>query len=245
MFDDWVQWDSSDDSEARGDPGMFNYRDYRYQPQQLAAAQPRGAVLQPPARKRIQRHAVNPRGDDGSDDESLAPWGQDRHLSRWQQLGFTGGRNAVSSRSPSPFAAEDTADGQSLRRVSQALASFYGVPAEGITPLRLRCGAINGVTIDEAAWERKTGTSQYAEPPTLWVRGGRIYDFHGDRGTIAEFENDFLVRKVEDGATCRTRRRDQGLLPFPFVALPLNARQAEDADDQMADVREGPVRKRH
>lgn len=247
LFDDWVQWDSSDDSEARGDPEMFNYRDYRWQPQQLASASaPSRAVAQQClGRKRMPRRALNPRGEDDMDGELPTPWGQDRQLCRWQQPPLSGGRPAASSRSPSPFAGDDTVEGQHLRRVAQAVASFYGISAESIIPLRLRCGAINGLTIDEAAWEQKPGTSQYEESPTLWVRGGRIYDFHGDRGTIAEFENDLLVRKVEDDAACRTRRRDQGLMPFPFVALPLRPGQADDADDQAVDAREGPLRRRH
>ncbi|CAE8712976.1 unnamed protein product, partial [Polarella glacialis] len=71
---------------------------------------------------------------------------------------------------------------------------------------------------------------QLEEPPMLWIRGGRVYDFHGDRGTVAEFEHDFMTREVEDDAVCRLRRREQGLMPFPFVALPL--KQNEDNADE-------------
>lgn len=44
----------------------------------------------------------------------------------------------------------------------------------------------------------------------FWLRGNRVYDFHGDRGTVADFEADLLTREVEDDATCRSRRQSLG-----------------------------------
>lgn len=44
------------------------------------------------------------------------------------------------------------------------------------------------------------------EPPMFWLRGNRVYDFHGDRGSVVEFESDLLTREVEDDAVCRSRR---------------------------------------
>ena len=46
----------------------------------------------------------------------------------------------------------------------------------------------------------------------FWLRGNRVYDFHGDRGTVADFEADLLTREVEDDATCRSRRQSLGQL---------------------------------
>ena len=44
----------------------------------------------------------------------------------------------------------------------------------------------------------------------FWLRGNRVNDFHGDRGTVADFEADLLTREVEDDATCRSRRQSLG-----------------------------------
>ena len=52
--------------------------------------------------------------------------------------------------------------------------------------------------VTQEAWKVKERPSQLDEPPMFWLRGGRVYDFHGDRGTVSEFENDLLIREVED-----------------------------------------------
>ena len=61
--------------------------------------------------------------------------------------------------------------------------------------------------VTEEAWKLKERESPLEEPPMFWLRGNRVYDFHGDRGTVAEFESDLLSREVEDDAACRSRRQ--------------------------------------
>lgn len=63
----------------------------------------------------------------------------------------------------------------------------------------------------EEAWQLKKRQSPLDEPPVFWLRGNRVYDFHGDRGTVAEFEADLLMRQVEDDAACRSRRQTPGV----------------------------------
>jgi len=118
--------------------------------------------------------------------------------------------------------------------VADVLVKFYGLAGDRSSAIKF---SNNIVIVHEEAWLKKERASQFAEPPMMWVRGGRVYDFHGDRGTVAEFSNDLLMRQVEDDATCRLRRREQGLLPFPFLALPL--KRDEDPDDQGDVPREG------
>jgi hypothetical protein len=89
----------------------------------------------------------------------------------------------------------------------------------------------NRVAVEGSAWSKRKRESQLEEPPVMFVRGGRVYDFHGDRGTLAEFEHDLLTRQVEDDVVCRTRRMKQGLMPFPFVALPLKQITEDQAED--------------
>lgn len=64
--------------------------------------------------------------------------------------------------------------------------------------------------VTEEAWRLKERESQLDEPPMFWLRGNRVYDFHGDRGSVADFEADLLTREVEDDATCRSRRQSLG-----------------------------------
>jgi len=125
---------------------------------------------------------------------------------------------------------EEGPESAQLQRVATALARFYGLPGGAAKGVKPRVLAPNAVVVDEEAWRRKTRESQMEDPPTMWVRGGRIYDHHGDRGTLDEFEQDFLERQVEDDFTTRNRRREQGLAPFPHLPLPLR-RPFDDDDD--------------
>lgn len=76
----------------------------------------------------------------------------------------------------------------------------------------------NRVTVRQDAWIAKERDSKLSEPPTLWVRGGRVYDYKGDLGTVQEFEEDHeSPEKEEDTTAARARRREQGMPPFPFV----------------------------
>ena len=99
--------------------------------------------------------------------------------------------------------------------MSRALVEFYGLRSP--EAVRLRSDVVNLVTVTPEAWAERQRPGRLLEPPQLWVRGQRVYDFHGDRGTVADFESDLLERQVEDDAICRTRRQKQQLLPFPFL----------------------------
>jgi len=134
------------------------------------------------------------------------------------------------SDSSTPRCEEEFPDEDLLRRVADALVQFYGLPGDREQSIRTK--HVNAVMVTDAAWAMRKRSSQLEEPPMMWIRGGRVYDFHGDRGTVAEFEFDLLTRQVEDDAVCRLRRREQGLMPFPFVALPLKERNAEEPPEE-------------
>lgn len=133
--------------------------------------------------------------------------------------------------------------------MAEALTKFYGLPGVVEDPAKYRRGPVNVVTVDDASWARRSKQeTQLLAAPMLFVRGGRVYDFRGDRGTVAEFEHDLLVRHVEDDDICRQRRRKQGLLPFPFAGLPpakatATALQGAEAAEGRAESREGQRRK--
>lgn len=201
----------------------LNYRKYRYaetqQPVRHKAAQ------EQPFRRRQTRRVI-PREATflDSDDENASPWGPGKQLLPPASHGWL-----QSSPSSSSTHKEEKSEDEELKRVGEVLIQFYGLPG-GMKALRFSTHVTNMVAVEEAPWEQKERSSQLEEAPMLWLRGGRVYDFHGDRGTVAEFENDLLVRMVEDDNICRQRRREQGLQPFPFVALPIR-RQAEEAEE--------------
>ena len=103
---------------------------------------------------------------------------------------------------------------EALQCVQRALVSFYGLCP---TAVRLRGDVLNAVQVTPEGWALRQRASRLSEPPCFWVRGDRVYDFHGDRGTVKDFEHDLLERQVEDDQICRSRRQKQQLLPFPFL----------------------------
>lgn len=120
---------------------------------------------------------------------------------------------------------------EDLHRVEEALATFYGWP-RGIQDAIWRGRpARNLLVVSDTAWAHRQYKGNLIDPPMFWTRGGRVYDLHGDRGTIAEFVNDLIIRRVEDDAACRQRRREQGLMPFPFVALPIKHSEDETKNE--------------
>lgn len=229
-------WSSSEDEGkdpiSDSEREAFHYRKYRYQESQARA---RTAPPEPP-RRRVRRGAgVVVVGNDGGgcstpwvgDNEDLAP-----------PLRFDG---CGISQSSTPRCEEERPDDEQLRRMAEAVARFYKLPGEVQHAVKFKQKLCNAVVVDESAWAKRERSSQHEEPVMLWIRGGRVYDFHGDRGTLEEFEHDFLTRQVEDDDICRQRRREQGLMPFPFVAMPL--KQNQDTEEQ-ADGKEIP-KKRH
>jgi len=245
---DWeaVIWSSSEDGEeleddAQANNGVsFDYREFRYQRHQEAHA--RAAPPDPRRRGAKGRRLAAAQVRDDSCDSWTSPWQREQSSPLRCDAGLwcSTSSSAIPSqgRGSTPCCEEEPLDDE-LRHVGEVLVKFYDLPAGVDRGLRLKN---NVVTVLEHAWVGKRRESQLTEPPMLWVRGGRVYDFHGDRGTVAEFTNDFLVRGVEDDAICRQRRWEQGLMPFPFLAAPV--RGDEDADGQ-ADatalgVRKGP-----
>jgi len=243
---DWEakDWSSSDEDEevlsagSEGDDAAFNYREYRYRRSQEARTRAAAPELHRRGRQqRRPRHSSQAR-DASSESGCSSPWARGESPPRW--TAETAVPSACSSslagplsRESTPFCEEEPPDDE-LCLVGEVLVKFYGLPGGRECALRLKN---NLIIVRDEAWAGRKRASQFTEPPLIWVRGGRVYDFHGDRGTIAEFSNDLLMRQVEDDAICRMRRRDQGLMPYPFVAAPL--KRDEDAEEQVDAPRDG------
>lgn len=218
---------SADEEDA-----AFDYREYRYNRSREARA--RAAPPEPHARRRAERarraFAAQPR-DESSDSGCSSPWGHRLDVSpRYSEaVSSTGGRGNTRSHPSTPCCYDEEPPEEDVSRIAQVLAKFYGLPGDWEQAVRLR---YNAAVVTDHAWKaRRRRDSQVQNPPMVWLRGGRVYDFKGDRGTLAEFEQDLLVRQVEDDAACRQRRKEQGLLPFPFVALPMRRGDEDDEAD--------------
>lgn len=230
---------SDEESHAEDIDADFDYREYRYERCQEAKA--RAAPPEPQRRGGKPRRAFMPKNNDhlGEDDYDgdFSPWIDNQTQALQGQFGaasLPSGMQQIEvplSRSSTPFCEDES--GNEVRRVGDVLFKFYGLPDTMDRSVRFR---YNAAIITDEAWAKKTRQSQIEEPPMMWVRGGRVYDFHGDRGTVAEFSNDLLGRQVEDDAICRQRRRDQGLLPFPFLALPIKRNEDPEEAEAGADV---------
>lgn len=244
--EDWVSSEGEsgheNDAVVDSEGEVFQYRKYRY-----AESNSRARVAPPePGRKRGARRAGPPQSVVGcgadSDDECSSWVGYDVDVPSllqprrpWNASDVCGSNQSRSHCStPCCEFEEERLDDANLKRVAEVLVRFYGLPADLSRAVRFRHEVSNVVIVDELAWAQRQRESQFEEPPMLWVRGGRVYDLFGDRGTLAEFEHDLLTRQVEDDSTIRMRRREQGLMPFPFVALPLKVRDDEQGPDQAA-----------
>lgn len=242
-----ADWSSSDEEDCAteaeaGDNFAFDYRDYRYQRYQEVRAraappeqQRRGLRIRRPA------HVGSKVRGDSSDSSCSVPWVRgDFSPPRWIPDGAvpsaSSRASALPSRGPTPCCEEEPFCDelyQELCQVGEVIVKFYGLFGGIARSLRLKN---NTVAVQDEAWAGRQRESQLTDPPIFWVRGGRVYDFHGDRGTVAEFSQDLLERQVEDDAICRQRRQKQGLMPFPFVAAPL--KRDDDCDDQVDGTRE-------
>mmetsp|Transcript_110786 Transcript_110786/g.213382 ORF Transcript_110786/g.213382 Transcript_110786/m.213382 type:complete len:576 (-) Transcript_110786:139-1866(-) len=228
--EDWTSSEEEGGAGEESDTAPFYYRDYRYQRNQVNQEPPqRGRSSVDGPRRRARRVFAQPR-DESSDSGYSSPWSDHGELSpRWRDLDAA--MTCGTSRSSTPCCEEEGADDE-LCRVAEALVKFYGLPGGMERAVRLK---YNAVIVNNEAWARRHRESNLEVAPTIWVRGGRTYDFHGDRGTIDEFEHDLLGRQVEDDSVCRGRRREQGLMPFPFVAVPIPRRE-EDPDEREDDT---------
>mmetsp|Transcript_21259 Transcript_21259/g.49312 ORF Transcript_21259/g.49312 Transcript_21259/m.49312 type:complete len:472 (+) Transcript_21259:88-1503(+) len=218
----------------------FDYRQYRYKAQESSKAPTQGFAAKRNKSVGRPQHQLR-EWSPHSPVSFLVPWGSGEALpQRWRNVDPLLGKAVEVTTSP---AQDEPQLDPGLERIAKAVISFYRLPADGgkEAPIRYRC---NAVMVEEAAWQQRQRESQLEAPPIFWLRGGRVYDFHGDRGTLQEFESDFLVRQVEDDPSCRLRRREQGLMPFPFVAAPLTQKDDEDEPDDKPDSRE-QRRRRH
>lgn len=243
-------------SEEDGEAEDYCYRRYRYRElQQARQAIGPERQEQPPERRRQKLRRGPAKGAAGGpsvdSDEEMGvnmPWPgtasgtgtasclPSRSSSRLLGYDSDGGGSGAST----PRCEAERPDEELLHRVADVLVQFYRLPGGRDHAIRFRNNIVNVVVVEESAWARRKRVSQLEEPPMLWVRGGRVYDFHGDRGTVEEFEHDLLTRQVEDDPVCRQRRQRQGLLPYPFVALPMRERCAEEhAEDKEAEGRRG------
>lgn len=225
----------SDEADSSGE--VFDCRKFRYQRTKDASAKA-GA----PAAKRRTRQPETPsrRSRVGSGSPArgcTSPWVADPPSPRW------GGIDPLLGRAESRLGEckNEPIEIDGAFRVADILCKFYGFPGSVADAVSVKC---NVITINEAAWTgRQRQETSYGDPPMFWVRGDRaatgglrVYDFRGDRGTVQEFENDFIVRRVEDDSTIRMRRRDQGMLCMPFLPLPVRREEPADDDDDDDDV---------
>lgn len=232
--DEW----SSDGDDHSDDSDAFDLRQYRYTrsnpaaPTACSVAAP-VAVLARKWRRAAASRATNV--EDGLDDAVVA----------WSAVATgaplvtsQGDRLLADADDDSESLEKDERRDLELQRIGDALVEFYGL-GEAKRAIRFKSNVVNVVMVTEEAWRLKERESQLDEPPLFWLRGNRVYDFHGDRGTVADFEADLLTREVEDDATCRSRRQKQGLLPFPFLPLP---QKEKVEDDDGNDANRAPKR---
>lgn len=242
---DWEakDWSSSEDEEdhsacSEGDGATFNYREYRYHRSQDSRAR----VAAPEQHRRgrlLRRPRPSSQARDASSDSDTQPWAHGKSPQRWTCDAYaipsaSSCAGLPPSRGSTPFCDEEESPDDELCLVGEVLVKFYGLHGGRERALRLKN---NLVIVRDEAWAGKKRASQLTEPPIVWVRGSRVYDFLGDRGTIAEFSHDLLQRQVEDDAICRMRRREQGLMPYPFLAVPL--KRDEDGEEQADLARDG------
>jgi len=220
---------SSEDEVSGGEDSGFGYRKYRYQEVQ-SRARPEASE---PQRKRGKRPTPSvsmlAKRAHAGDERPVAWISAESTDQPWSAC--ENGCDVTENSAGRIIL--DKQEAEQLARVAQVLVRFYGLPGGPEVAIKPRSTMANMVAVEESAWSKRERESQLQEPPVFFVRGGRIYDLHGDRGTLAEFEHDLLTRQVEDDTVCRTRRLKQGLMPFPFVALPLK----QNADDQAEDNR--------
>lgn len=89
----------------------------------------------------------------------------------------------------------------------------------------------NSVTCPEEA-VRKCGKHVLGDNSevTLWLRGGRVYDYVGDLGSLAEF-----CDADNPWQSNRSNRRILGYYPFPFLPLPMVDRTEEGVNFRYQD----------
>lgn len=229
------------------DEKPFSYRRYRFSEAAPPAEPPasRKRCVRRNAGARKETKCLSERRPHCNDDDAVCqtPWRRDgfsRKLASriaWpSEVLASGIANKFPTVADTRRDREDDclAETDQLGRVASALTAFYGLPCCDLGgenlyngchgSVRRKPGFANVVIVAEEAWRHKNRESNLTTPPWIWVRGGRVYDFHGDRGTVDEFEHDLLHRQVEDDATVRNRRRDQGLAPWPLLPLPLKPR---------------------
>jgi len=210
LADAWVTSDEDTTDHGSDKEDTLDYRAYRYQRGQEVPRKPSSFGLA--LHRRVQAARVAQERPASCGTGCSSPW----------SCGSSSpvhGPLAARERCVTPRMPEERTDVM-LLRVAQIVSQFYGL-SEGVTCKN------NAVTICGVAWAGRSQGAPTHDPPTFWLRGGRVYDFHGDRGTVAEFEDDLLIRGVEDDVVCRSRRKTQGLMPFPFVPLPLPQKDEE------------------
>lgn len=222
----YLPWSESEDEGLQTvSDTEWDYREYRYR--MPGKEVPDAAVLQPnrgrsvPRRPRPERKEEE---DKGNSSDLDSPWTRRRIVSTAWGLG--------TEREDSPPGDVDGDMDPEMLRVCKAVAQFYGLPDQELkTNFNVLYG--NCLSVDDEAWgQRARSGDQPMEVPYLWIRGGRVYDFHGDRGTVDEVENDFLVRQIDYDENCRLRRKEQGLMPYPFVPIPLRHEPGMDPEQR-------------
>jgi len=91
-----------------------------------------------------------------------------------------------------------------------------------VTPEEIVYSATSvGIARNEKTENEEAPDSRYRLecPKILWIRGGRVYDYFGDLGLVEEF-----IKEDTPWQTLRSKRRDLGYLPFPFLPIPISER---------------------
>lgn len=187
----------------------FHYKKYRYEETETVEKRPRHDRPRPPVKKEDTSHAADGRSEHISVIQSwdLLPVHTRFLREKADNIGPTG--MCTKNRLP-----------RDIEQVGEVLRRAYDADAKDIA------WSLNTVSImpDGVPSDKPDTRTRASCPKTLWLRGGRVYDYFGDLGTIAEF-----ISESTPWQTLRSRRRDLGLQPFPFLPQPLGEKNEDGA----------------
>lgn len=216
----WSDDEDHDNGQEAVSDTEFDYREFRYRMPGKAIPET-GAEKPTKGRAASRRPRAERKEEDYESDHDIkSPWTRKVARQAW-------GPGTEVEESPERSDSEMDAE---MLRVCKAVSQFYGLPDKDCkSNFNVMYG--NCCAVDVEAWEQRTRHNEEAkEPPYLWLRGGRVYDFQGDRGTVDEVENDLLVCEDLNDENCRLRRREAGLMPYPFVPIPLRHEPGMDPE---------------
>jgi len=185
----------------------FHYKKYRYE-QKEPIVKPRNERVRV---KKEDPHAADARAEYGSLIECWDFLPLPVHSLREKAGRVPAGGSETAKKNSLP---------KDIKQVGEVLRHAYNADPKDIV------WSLNAVSImpDGVASDKPDTRSRSICPKTLWLRGGRVYDYFGDLGTISEF-----ISEPTPWQTLRSRRRDLGLQPFPFLPQPLTEKNEDGA----------------